>query len=172
MSPFPTNCRRGWCIAPTKTRIDPTLKAPTKLASLITDNGQTRTWKIDKLGAKESRQIEYYVAAATAPAGCHRAFSIRSGRRRGRENSHRQGRTARTEIGRQSRNAATQTGESIRARSHHGDQSRHADAAKHRRIRRDARPQPGRRRDGRRPATERSRAVDHARLESEAVADV
>lgn len=45
----------------------PYLQGPNKLTSMI--EGQVRTWRIDKLGPKETRQIEYYVAAATAPAG-------------------------------------------------------------------------------------------------------
>jgi uncharacterized repeat protein (TIGR01451 family) len=40
-----------------------------KLAGPVTDDGLTRTWKIDRLGPHESRRFEYYVAAATAPAG-------------------------------------------------------------------------------------------------------
>jgi uncharacterized repeat protein (TIGR01451 family) len=52
-----------------------------KLTSLVTDNGQTRTWKIDRLPAGQSRRFEYYVAASTAPAGTieHQAYAVATG---------------------------------------------------------------------------------------------
>jgi uncharacterized repeat protein (TIGR01451 family) len=38
-------------------------------ARTVTDNGQTRTWKIDRIGPRETRHIQYNVAATSAPAG-------------------------------------------------------------------------------------------------------
>jgi uncharacterized repeat protein (TIGR01451 family) len=55
---------------------------PSRLTGGITDEGQTRTWKIDRLAPKESRRIEYYVAAtAAAAAGVipHQAFAQAAG---------------------------------------------------------------------------------------------
>jgi uncharacterized repeat protein (TIGR01451 family) len=49
---------------------------PTKVTTAVSDDGQTRTWTIDRLGPHEARRIEYHVNAATAPAGVveHQAF--------------------------------------------------------------------------------------------------
>jgi uncharacterized repeat protein (TIGR01451 family) len=41
----------------------------TKLTGTVGDDSLTRTWKLDRLGPHESKRFEYYVAAATAPAG-------------------------------------------------------------------------------------------------------
>ncbi len=56
-------------------------QGPARLVGQVGDNGQTRTWKIDRLGPHESRTIEYYVVAATAPAGPveHTAFAQAAG---------------------------------------------------------------------------------------------
>jgi uncharacterized repeat protein (TIGR01451 family) len=40
-----------------------------KITSAITDQDQTRTWRIDRLGPRETRHLEYHVFAATAPPG-------------------------------------------------------------------------------------------------------
>jgi uncharacterized repeat protein (TIGR01451 family) len=52
-----------------------------KLTGTVADDGLTRTWKIDRLGPRESRRFEYYVAAASAPAGAvqHQVFAQAGG---------------------------------------------------------------------------------------------
>jgi uncharacterized repeat protein (TIGR01451 family) len=59
----------------------PFTQGPARLTGGVTDEGQTRTWKIDRLAAKESRRIEYYVAATAAVAGMveHRVFAQAAG---------------------------------------------------------------------------------------------
>jgi uncharacterized repeat protein (TIGR01451 family) len=59
----------------------PFTQGPQKMTSVISEDGQTRTWKIDRLAPKEIRRIEYHVNAATAPAGTieHQAFAQAAG---------------------------------------------------------------------------------------------
>ncbi len=59
----------------------PYTQGPARMTSGVTDDGQTRTWKIDRIAAKESRRIEYYVAATAAAAGVveHRVFAEAAG---------------------------------------------------------------------------------------------
>jgi uncharacterized repeat protein (TIGR01451 family) len=59
----------------------PYTQGPAKLTGGVTDDGQTRTWKIDRLAAKESRRIEYYVAATAAAAAVveHKVFAQAAG---------------------------------------------------------------------------------------------
>jgi uncharacterized repeat protein (TIGR01451 family) len=66
---------------PNEDKDRPYTQGPAGLTGQVSDNGQTRTWKIDRLGPRESRRIEYYVAAATAPAGPieHTAFAQATG---------------------------------------------------------------------------------------------
>jgi uncharacterized repeat protein (TIGR01451 family) len=56
-------------------------QGPAKATAAVTDEGQTRTWKIDRLAPKESRRLEYHVFAATAPPGQikHQVFAQAGG---------------------------------------------------------------------------------------------
>lgn len=47
----------------------------------LSDDGSTRTWKIDRLAARETRRIEYHVATTAAAPGViqHQAFAIATG---------------------------------------------------------------------------------------------
>jgi uncharacterized repeat protein (TIGR01451 family) len=47
----------------------PFTQGPMKLTAVASEDPQIRKWKIDRLGPRESRRIEFYAVAATAPAG-------------------------------------------------------------------------------------------------------
>jgi uncharacterized repeat protein (TIGR01451 family) len=59
----------------------PFIQGAGRLTAEVSDGGQTRTWKIDRLAARESRRIEYYVATTTTASGVvqHQAFAEAAG---------------------------------------------------------------------------------------------